>query len=327
LSDGRANHLVAVVDCLEHDEPRLARLATGVPTRVASGRAGPAEVVARAEGASVLATLYTYTPITEEVLEQLPSLELVATRTAGYSHIAVDAAARMGVGVTTVPSAPTVSVAEYTLAVLMMGRRHLAAAAASTAAGGWDYTGFGGADLAGHTLGVIGLGSIGRRVAELGRAIGMHVLGWSRSDTRPAGVERVDLDELLARSDAVSINVALTPETHRLLDAGRLASMRRGAWLVNTARGEVLDLDALCELLASGHLGGACLDVVEGEPLDSDRARRLGAVPNLIITPHIAWLTEETLERQFSGMTDAILAFCAGRPIDLVSPPDRTLGV
>jgi glycerate dehydrogenase len=173
---------------------------------------------------------------------------------------------------------------------------------------------------------VIGLGSIGRRVAELGRAIGMHVLGWSRSDTRPAGVERVDLDELLARSDAVSINVALTPETHRLLDAGRLASMRRGAWLVNTARGEVLDLDALCELLASGHLGGACLDVVEGEPLDSDRARRLGAVPNLIITPHIAWLTEETLERQFSGMTDAILAFCAGRPIDLVSPPDRTLG-
>src|SRR5262249_15203164 len=144
-------------------------------------------------------------------------------------------------------------------------------------------------DLAGHTLGVIGLGTIGRRVAELGRAIGVDVLGWSRSDVRPPGGGRVALDELLARSGAVSIHVAPPADTHHMLDASRLASMRPGAWLVNAARGEVLDTDALCELLESGHLGGACLDVVEGEPLAPERARRLAAVPNLILTPHIAW--------------------------------------
>jgi phosphoglycerate dehydrogenase-like enzyme len=317
---------VAVVDCLEPDEPRLARLAASLPTRIARGPATADDVVERAERATVLATLYTYTPITEDVLERLPGLELVATRTAGYSHIAVEAAARRGVGVVTVPTAPTASVAEYTIGVLMMGRRRLAEAAASTAAGRWDFTGFMGADLAGHTLGVIGLGSIGRRVAELARAVGMRVLGWSRSDVRPEGVVRVGLDELLRRCDAVSVNVALTPETHRLLDRDRLASMRPGAWLVNTARGEIVDVDALCDLLAAGHLGGACLDVVEGEPLDAERARSLAAVPNLIITPHIAWLTQETLERQFSGMTDAILAFCEGRPVDLVRPPATTSG-
>jgi phosphoglycerate dehydrogenase-like enzyme len=319
-----SEHLVAVVDCLDVDEPRLGRLSANVATRVSSGRPTPDQVVDRAEGATVLATLYTYTSVGEDVIERLPDLQLVATRTAGYSHIAVDAAAARGVGVVSVPSAPTMAVAEYTIGALMMGRRRLAEAAASTAAGNWDYTGFKGSDLAGNTLGVIGLGSIGTRVAELALAIGMNVLAWSRGDRRPPGVERVGLDELLERSDMVSVNVALTPETNGLLDAERLASMRRGAWLVNTARGEVLDTDALCALLESGHLGGACLDVVDGEPLEPERARRLAAVPNLILTPHIAWLTDETLDRQFAGMTDAILAFCDGRQIELVRPPDPT---
>jgi glyoxylate reductase len=319
-----SEHLVAVVDCLDADEPRLGRLCSNVVTRLSSGRPTWDQVVERAEGATVLATLYTYTPIGEDVIERLPQLQLVATRTAGYSHIAVDAAAERGIGVATVPTAPTIAVAEYTIGALMMGRRRLMEAAASTAEGSWDFTGFRGGDLHGHTLGVIGLGTIGTRVAELALALGMNVLGWSRGDRRPPGVERVGLDELLERSDMVSVNVALAPETQGLLDAERLASMKPGAWLVNTARGEILDTDALCALLESGHLGGACLDVVEGEPLDGERARQLAAVPNLILTPHIAWLTDETLERQFSGMTDAILAFCDGRQIDLVRTPDPT---
>ena len=221
----------------------------------------------RAGGATVLVTLYTYTSIGSGVLERLPNLELVATRTAGYSHIDVAAAARLGIAVAAVPDAPTTAVAEYTLGVLVMARRRLADAAASARSGAWEFTGFRGQDLEGETLGVIGMGRIGRRVAALGHALGMRVLCWSRSAPELDWVRRAELDELLAAADVVSINIALNDDTRGLLDARRLQQMRAGAWLVNTARGEVLDTDALCELLREGHLGGACLDVVAGEPL------------------------------------------------------------
>lgn len=312
-------HRVAVVDSQPGDEPRLAGLSSAVPTDITSGAPGPREIVRRASGATVLVTLYTYTAIGAEVLEQLPDVTLVATRTAGYSHIDVAAAARLGIAVAAVPDAPTTAVTEYTIGVLLMARRRLAEAASSARTGAWDFTAFSGGDLAGQTLGVIGLGRIGRRVAELGSALGMRVLAWSRRRVEVLGVRHAELDELLESSDVVSVNVALNDDTRGLPDARRLGHMRPGAWLVNTARGEVLDTDAVCELLRSGHLGGACLDVVAGEP---QRARALGRVPNLIVTPHISWLSAGTLESQFSGLTDAVLAFCAGKTIDLVPGGD-----
>jgi phosphoglycerate dehydrogenase-like enzyme len=322
---GRAavrEHRVAVVDGQPGDASRLERLRARVTTSVACGTPDAEEIVRRAHDATVLVTLYTYTTVGSDVLQRLPELGLVATRTAGHSHIDVDAAAALGIAVTAVPDAPTVAVAEYTLGVMLMARRRLAEAAASTRRGAWDFTAFSGTNLAGQTLGVVGLGRIGRRVAMLGDALGMRVLGWSRRPAGLAGVEPVELDELLAGADVVSVNVALTPDTRLLLDARRLALMRPDAFLINTARGEVLDTDALCELLRDGRLGGACLDVVAGEPLKPERALELGRVPNLILTPHISWLTAGTLERQYSGLTDAVLAFCAGEPIDLVPVGD-----
>lgn len=312
--------VVAVVDCGPEDRPRLARLEAALPTTVADGPAADGAVVERAAGAAVLATLYTYTKVDAGTLERLPDLRLVITRTAGHSHIDVAAAERLGIGVACVPDAPTTAVAEYTLAAMLALRRRLVDAVGDTRGGGWRFTGFRGDDLAGHTLGVIGLGHIGARVAELGAAVGMRVVGWSRSRKDLPAVEQVDLGELLERSDVVSVNVALTPETHRLLDGERLRRMRPGACLVNTARGEVVDLDELCRLLADGSLGGACLDVLEGEPVSPERLAGLADVPNLLITPHIAWHTEGTLRRQFDGMIDRILAFCAGRPVELVAP-------
>lgn len=314
-----AEQLVAVVDCQPGDESRLGRLCAGVHTELSAGAPSPDEIVSRAESATVLVTLYTYTRIGVEVLERLPGLRLIATRTAGYSHIDVAAAAARGISVVAVPEAPTTAVAEYTLGAMLMLRRGLAEASASTRAGGWEFTSFQGAELSGSTLGVIGLGRIGRRVAALGSAVGMRVLGWSRRNVRLPGVETVALDELLAASDVISVNVALTDETRLLLDARRLSLVSREAVLINTARGEILDTDALCRALSEGRLAGACLDVVSGEPLPPERARELGAVPNLILTPHISWLTGETLERQFSGLTDAVLAFCAGEPIEPVA--------
>jgi phosphoglycerate dehydrogenase-like enzyme len=313
---------VAVVDCQPEDERLLARLRSAVPTEIATGVPGAQEIVRCAAGATVLVTLYTYTAVGAEVLEQLPDLALVATRTAGYSHIDVGAAARLGIAVAAVPDAPTTAVAEYTIGVLLMARRRLAEAAASTRAGAWDFTAFEGSDLAGQTLGVVGLGRIGRRVAVLGSALGMRVLAWSRRPVELAEATQVELDQLLESSDVVSVNVALNDDTRGLLDARRLGRMRPGAWLVNTARGEVLDTEAMCEMLRSGRLGGACLDVVEGEPLARERALALGRVPNLTVTPHISWLSAGTLERQFAGMTDAVLAFCAGQTVDLVPGGD-----
>jgi phosphoglycerate dehydrogenase-like enzyme len=316
--DGKRSPSVAVVDCGPEDRPRLARLEAALPTVIANGPAADA-VVERAAGARVLATLYTYTKVDAAILERLPSLRLVITRTAGHSHIDVAAAERLGIAVACVPDAPTIAVAEYTFAAILAMRRHLIGAAADTRSGGWQFTAFRGDDVAGQTLGVVGLGHIGTRVAELGVALGMRVLGWSRTHKDLPAVEQIDLDELLERSDVVSVNVALTPETHRLLDRGRLQRMRPGACLVNTARGEVLDLDALCELLAEGRMRGACLDVLEGEPVALERLAALADVPNLLITPHISWHSEGTLRRQFDGMVDRILAFCAGRPVELIA--------
>jgi phosphoglycerate dehydrogenase-like enzyme len=300
--------VVAVVDCGADDRPRLERLERELPTRVSEGPAADADaIVERAAGCAVLATLYTYTQVTAEVIDRLPDLRLVITRTAGASHIDQEAAQRRGVRVATVPEAPTQAVAEYAITL----SRDLPAAFASTRAGAWDFTSFRGFDLAGRTLGVIGLGHIGVRVAELGRAFGMDVVGWSRSRKALDGVEQVPLPALLQRAHVVSVNVALTPETHRLLDGPALGRMRPDAVLVNTARGGIVDEDALCDLLRAGRLRGACLDVLEGEPVGEERLAALADVPNLLITPHVSWHTHGTLQRQFDGMTDRILAFCA----------------
>jgi phosphoglycerate dehydrogenase-like enzyme len=316
---------VVVVDATEADLPRLERLCAAVPTRVETGPADAAELVRRAAGARVLATLYTYTQVSAEVLDGLDGLQLAITRTAGYSHIDVAAADRLGVAVASVPDAPTVAVAEYTFGALLAARRRLYDAVEDSRGGAWDFTGHRGADLYGHTLGVVGLGTIGRRVAELGQAFGMRVLGWARRPMGLPGVEQVELDELLERSDVVSLNVALTDETRHLLDGARMDRMRPDAWLVNTARGEVVDTAALCERLRDGRLGGACLDVAEGEPLSGEQAEALAGVPNVFLTPHISWHTEGTLGRQFDSMTDTILAFCDGRPIRTVSRPAGAL--
>jgi phosphoglycerate dehydrogenase-like enzyme len=268
----------------------------------------------------VLVTLYTYTRIDASVLERLPELRLVATRTAGYSHIDVDVATARGVAVSAVPSAATQSVAEYTFGALLALDRRLVDAAHATREGRFEYRAFRGFELAGKTFGVIGLGAIGRRVAELAQAFGMTVLAWSRRRGETSGVELVDLEELLARSDVVSVNVALNEETRGLLGADRLALMKPGAILVNTARGGIVDDEALRRLLEAGHLGGAVLDVLGNEPPDAGELVRLASAPNVLVTPHIAFHTNEALAHQFGGMTDNVLAFLAGEPRNLVTP-------
>ena len=270
----------------------------------------------------MLVTLYTYTTLTAAVLERLPDLKLVATRTAGHTHIDVAAAARLGIRVAIVPSATTPSVAEYVFGALIAAQRRLFEARETARAGAWDYQAYRGFELAGSILGVVGLGEIGTRVAELGLAFGMRVLGWSRSRRAVDGVELVELDELLGEADVVSLNVALSDETRGLIGNRELSLMKPTAWLVNAARGGIVDEDALVQLLRDGRLGGAVLDVVEPEPPTPARLAELGGIPNLLVTPHIAWHTEASLERQFGETTENVLAFLRGEPRNLVPLPD-----
>jgi glycerate dehydrogenase len=310
--------IVAVVDCEPEDEPLLAGLRREVSTRVAFGPPSAEEIVDRAAGAEVLVTLYTYTPVNASVLAGLPELRLVATRTAGYSHIDLATATAHGVAVAVVPAAATQSVAEFTFGALIALQRRLFEAHTSTRGGSWEYRSFRGFELAGKTLGIVGLGRIGTRVAELGTAFGMHVIGWSPRGREVPGIESAALEEVLARADVVSINLALTAETRGQIDDGRLALMKPTAILVNTARGGIVDDQALCDRLEAGLLGGAVLDVLATEP-PADDLSRLANAPNVLITPHIAWHTDEALARQFAETTANVLAFLAGKPRNLVS--------
>jgi phosphoglycerate dehydrogenase-like enzyme len=309
---------VAVVDCSPEDEQLLERLRREAPTRVSFGPPSADEIVARAEGAEVLVTLYTYTRVDAAVLDRLPTLRLVATRTAGYSHIDVEAAATRGIAVAVVPAATTESVAEFVFGAVIALQRRVFEARESTRAGSWEYRSFRGFELAGKTLGIVGLGRIGLRLAELGSAFGMRVLAWSRSGRTAPGVELASLDDVLRSADIVCLTVALAEETRGLLGEERLALMQPRAILVNTARGGLVDEEALRQRLEDGLLGGAVLDVLEQEPPGKE-LERLARAPNVLITPHIAWHTDEALARQFDETTDNVLEFLAGRPRNLVA--------
>ncbi|MGI9658419.1 MAG: 2-hydroxyacid dehydrogenase [Gaiellaceae bacterium] len=319
MSDSQTRGKIVVVDCGAGDRDRLGTLLAAAPaTEIHCGVPDPDAIVERARGARVLVTLYTYTELSDKVLRQLPELELIATRTAGYTHIDVAAAEQGDIRVAIVPSATTNSVAEYVFGALFAAQRHLFEAREATRTGSWAYQGFAGFELRGATLGVVGLGSIGSRVTELGRGLGMRVLGWTRSQSPLEGVEAVELDELLAHADVVSVCLALNDDTRGLIGARELALMKPSAWLVNAARGGLVDEDALVAQLRAGSLGGAVLDVMDSEPPSAERLIELASVPNLLVTPHIAWHTAESLGRQFEETTENVLAFLRGEERNLI---------
>jgi D-3-phosphoglycerate dehydrogenase len=234
------------------------------------------------------------TRVTAEVLAGGSSLRAVCRAGSGVDNIDVAAARTRGVAVFNTPGANAISVAELAWGMALALARHLVPAAVSTAQGGWEKSRFEGREWSGRTVGVIGLGQIGRRVASYARAFGCRVLGHDPLVPPPDGVLAVDLETLLAESHLVTLHVPLTEETRHLLDRRRLESMRRGASLVNCARGGLVDEAALYDLLVSGHLAGAGLDVFAEEP---PRDRRLTALPQVVATPHVGAATAEAQRR------------------------------
>ncbi|MYD29194.1 MAG: D-glycerate dehydrogenase, partial [Dehalococcoidia bacterium] len=256
-------------------------------------------------------------PVDTALLDSAPGLRVVANMAVGYDNVDAEAAAAAGVWATNTPGVLHETTADLAFALLLAAARNVVLSERDTRDGGWQTwspTGFLGHDPHGATLGIVGLGEIGRAVARRARGFGMTVLTATRTP-RPEveqelGVERVSLPELLARSDFVTLHVPYGPETEGLMGAAEFAAMKETAILVNTSRGGVVDQDALVEALRAGAIGGAALDVTVPEPLPLDHA--LFAFSNVVITPHIGSASHATRARMAEMAARNIIAVLAG---------------
>jgi D-3-phosphoglycerate dehydrogenase len=231
---------------------------------------------------------HSYMPTPQ--MTQCNSLKhIVFCGTGASSYMDVPALKELGITVHTYRGYGDTAVAEHTIALMFACCRDIALSDRKIRSGTWEP--LEGVELCGKTLGIIGVGGIGREVARIARGIGMKVIGWNRTSRPDAGISMVDLDTLLASSDVISLNLSLTDETRGFLDAGRLARVKRGAILVNTARGALVDEAALIEALASGRIRHAGLDVFHAEPLKSDHV--LARMDNVTLSPHAAFRTPE----------------------------------
>jgi (S)-sulfolactate dehydrogenase len=252
------------------------------------------------------------TQVRGALLAAAPKLTIVGRLGVGLDNIDLDACKARGIAVRPATGANDVSVAEYVITAMLVLLRRAWFATPDVLAGRWPRMSTIGGEVSGRTLGLIGLGAIARETARRALALGMKVIAYDphlpHVHDAWALAERRDLDSLLADSTVVSLHVPLTAETRHMLAAPRLARMRRGAIIVNAARGGIIDEAALADALRSGHLGGAALDVFEREPLDAAAAKVFVDVPNLLLTPHIAGVTDESNVRVSEVTARAVLA-------------------
>jgi D-3-phosphoglycerate dehydrogenase len=263
------------------------------------------------------------TRVTARALEGADRLAVIGRAGIGVDNIDVDAATERGIVVMNTPQAGATTTAEHAIALLVAMARHVPAADAALKAGRWDKKLFTGVEITGKTFGVVGLGNIGRIVADRGRGLGMQVIAYDPFVTQeraPDGVRMAALDELCAEADFVSIHVPLLDETRHLFDRERIARMKPGARLVHAARGGIVDDEALADALESGHLAAAALDVFEVEPLPADH--RLRSLPNVVLTPHIGASSAEAQRSVALDMArQVVLALTKGVVLNGVNVP------
>jgi D-lactate dehydrogenase len=323
-------------------EAALERESVRLPVRAMAGPvrgAPPAEV---ASGARVL-SVFIASRVDAETLAALPDLELVTTRSTGYDHIDVAACAARGVAVATVPSYGENTVAEHTFALILALSRKVHRAWVRTQRGDFSIDGLQGFDLRDRTIGIVGTGHIGLHVAKIARGFGMDVVA---SDPRPQpllaevlGFRYLPLEELVAVSDIVTLHAPYLPATHHLVDRRLLERCKRGALLINTARGGLVDTAAVLWALDEGILAGAGLDVLEGEEMLTEDRRLLALErdesalrillenqllagrEDVVVTPHIGFDSVEAVQRIRDVTARNVAEFLEGRPQNLVPPP------
>ena len=286
-------------------------------------RTNPSETVQRAADADIVLT--NKVVLDREKITQLPRLKYIGVLATGYNVVDIEAAHERGIIVTNVPAYSTESVAQMVFAHLLTVTNRTEHYAIQNRSGRWAanpdfcYWDFPQMELAGKTFGIVGLGNIGRRVAEIALAFGMKVKAMTSKsqDLLPAGIEKADLQTLLAAADVLSLHCPLTENTRHLINADTLRQMKPTAFLINTGRGPLIDDQAVADALQEGRLGTFCADVLTTEPPSSDNP--LFAQPNAFITPHIAWASTEARTRLIQVATDNVRAFISGKPRNVVS--------
>ena len=283
-------------------------------------RTPPTEVSIRAADADIVLT--NKTPLPADVLAVLPRLRMIGVLATGYNIVDVEAAKRQGVCVCNVPGYSTPNVAQAVFALILELTNRTGHHAESVREGRWsraiDFCYWDGelVELNGLTLGIVGYGKIGQAVATVGRAFGMRILAHRRQPT--SDPECVDLETLFSQSDIVSLHCPLTPETQQLISAARLATMKPSAFLINTARGGLVNEEDLAAALHAGQIAGAGLDVLSVEPPPANHP--LLTAPRCVITPHIAWATRQARVRLLERTAANISAFAMGQPENVVNP-------
>lgn len=282
-----------------------------------------AEAADRLRGYDVLCIMRERLPITRTLIDALPGLRCIVTTGSANRAIDLDAADEHGIVVSgTTNGLGRLATAELTWGLVLAAARHIPLEDRLVRDGRWQTTV--GRTLRGSTLGIIGLGGIGRYIARYGRAFDMDVIAWSRNLTEERALESAatavgSKEELLERSDVVTIHTVLSPESTGLIDAAALDRMRPGAILVNTSRGPIVDETALIAALQSGRIGGAALDAYDVEPLPLDHPYR--SLDNVVLSPHLGYVTEDVYGEFFTETVRAAAAFLAGEPINILAGP------
>ncbi|HLT03584.1 MAG TPA: 2-hydroxyacid dehydrogenase, partial [Pseudomonas sp.] len=281
----------------------------------------PEQIIERLQGAQV--AISNKAPLTEQVFAACPDLRLVLVSATGTNNVDLAAARARGITVCNCQGYGTASVAQHCLALMLALATRLPDYQAAIRAGRWQQASqfclldFPIMELNGKTLGILGHGELGSAVGRLGEAFGMRVL-IGQLPGRAARPGYVPLDELLTRVDVLSLHCPLTEQTRNLIGARELALLKPGALLINTARGGLVDEQALADALRSGHLGGAASDVLSEEPPRNDNPLLAPDIPRLILTPHSAWGSREARQRIIEQLAENARAFQAGAPIRVV---------
>jgi phosphoglycerate dehydrogenase-like enzyme len=282
---------------------------------------GADELVEALAGAEIVVAMRERTAFPAAVLERLTDLKLLITT--GMANVAIDVAAAKANGIvvcgTAVKGPPT---AELSWGLILALLRNIPAEDAAIRAGSGPWQSTIGGDLEGSTLGLLGLGRLGRMMVPVGKAFGMEVLVWSQNldpaAAREAGAEPVGKAELFERADVVSVHYKLSERSRGLVGAAELAVMKPSAYLVNTSRGPIVDTEALVAALEAGTIAGAGIDVYDEEPLPADHPLR--RAPNTVLTPHLGYVTEDTYESFFTDAVEDVLAYLDGAPVRVLEP-------
>jgi glycerate dehydrogenase len=281
------------------------------------------QVAARLEGATIAIT--NKVPLTADTLARLPSLKLVAVAATGTDCVDKEACEKHGIRVSNIRGYAVNTVPEHTFALMLALRRNLIAYRDDVLNGEWQKSGqfcfFNHAihDLGGMTLGIIGEGVLGQRVAEIGKAFGMRALFAAHKGREGLGPLYTPWDEVLATSDIITIHSPLTPQTRGMLSMVEFRAMRRKPLIINTARGGLVDEDALVRALDEGLISGIGFDVLSGEPpADDNPLMRIAKRPNVIVTPHVAWASDEAQQALADQLMDNIARFFHGNPVNVV---------